>query len=88
MDFVLNEYDGEEKLKVGVTETTNSIEIVPEGYGDFGSEDGCGVPILIEIYEGRLRLVVWNDINSEDPMIIDMESARESNRKEVQDVHG
>ncbi len=83
MDFILNEYDGEEKLRVKVKKTPNSIDIVPEGYGDFGSEDGHGVPILLEIYEGRLRLIVWNDINSEDPMIIDMEGAKETNRKET-----
>lgn len=82
MDFVLNEYEGEKKLRVRITETPNSIDIVPEGYGDAGSEDSHGVPILLEIYEGRLRLLVWNDINVEDPVIIDMEEARETNRKE------
>ena len=81
MDFVLNEYEGEKKLRVRITETPNSIDIVPEGYGDAGSEDSHGIPILLEIYEGRLRLLVWNDINVEDPVIIDMEGARETNRK-------
>ncbi len=83
MDFILNEYDGEEKLRVRIKKTSNSIDIVPDGYGDFGSEDGQGVPILLEIYEGELRLIVWNDINSEDPMIINMEGAKETNRKET-----
>ena len=52
----------------------------PHGYGDACSTDGHGFPVALEIWQGRLRLVVFDDINSEDPVIIDMENARESHR--------
>lgn len=60
---------------------SNDLEIRPLGYGDCTSKDNCGCPIVLEIWEGQLRLVVWADINSEDPThIIDLENARESKR--------
>jgi len=57
------------------------IEIKPEGFGDHGSADGHGVPITLELYEGRLRLIVFPNINNENPTVIDMEGARETARK-------
>lgn len=56
--------------------------IQPQGYGEKCAEDGEGFPIGIEIWQGKLRLVVFNDINSEDPQIIDLENAKESCRIE------
>lgn len=57
------------------------VGIAVEGYGDHYSKDGEGIPILMEYYDGKLRLLVWSDINSEDPThIIDMDKAREDNR--------
>jgi hypothetical protein len=59
-----------------------SILIHPKGYGDYYSQ-GKGTPVMLELYEGRLRLVVWADINKQEAThIIDLEGARESNRKE------
>jgi len=55
--------------------------IRPEGYGDACSADGQGWPVALEVWQGRLRVIVFDDINSEDPHIIDMEKARESNRE-------
>jgi hypothetical protein len=58
------------------------ISIRVEGYSDACSLDGCGTPILIERWEGELRVVIWGDINQEDPThIISLEGARESKRK-------
>jgi hypothetical protein len=54
--------------------------IQPQGYGEKCSQDGQGFPIGIEIWQGKLRLMVFNDINSEDTQIIDLEKARESSR--------
>ena len=34
----------------------------------------------IEIWQGRLRLIVFDDINREDPQIIDLEKSKESCR--------
>lgn len=53
-----------------------------DGYGDFGSQDGCGWPVMIEWYEGQLWVVAWGDINSEDPTVrIPLTGARESERR-------
>lgn len=54
-----------------------SIGIRPHGYGDFSSAAGYGWPIVLERHGGRLRLIVFSDINSDDPTILDMEGARE-----------
>lgn len=53
-----------------------TIWISPKGYGD-------GTPIGVELYNGRLRVLAWDDINNNggDPVIVDMEGARESKRK-------
>jgi len=56
--------------------------IQPKGYGEKCAEDDHGFPVGIEIWEGKLRLIVFNDINSEDPQIINLENAKESCRIE------
>jgi hypothetical protein len=59
-----------------------SILICPEGYGEKSAKDGEGAPIMIEKYDGKLRVIVWSDINLEDPThTIEMEGAKEDNRK-------
>jgi hypothetical protein len=54
-----------------------------------GYEDAHGSDYIIglEVYDGRLRLLVWGDINRGDPRIIDMEGALESARKERDDAN-
>ncbi len=70
---------GESKLEVEIEAYRYGIEFKPNGYGDYSSFSG--VPFMLEYYEGRLRLLVWDDINKEGPShIIDLEKARESNR--------
>jgi hypothetical protein len=60
----------------------DGITIQVEGYGDHCSPDGRGTPIMIENWEGELRLVVWADINQEDATHrISLEGAREDRRK-------
>lgn len=57
------------------------VMLAIKGYGDHCSADGDGHPILLERFQGRLRLVVWADINQEDHThIIDLEDAREDKR--------
>jgi len=58
----------------------DQLWIQPYGFGEKCTADGEGSPIGLEIWQGRLRLIVFNDINSEDPRIIDLENARESAR--------
>ena len=76
---ILNDADPEhsERLRVRVAANDSAISIFPDGYGDFGSAPGHGCPVFLELYRGRLRLIVFPDINSQDPTIIDLESARE-----------
>ncbi|HML75731.1 MAG TPA: hypothetical protein PKB02_14675 [Anaerohalosphaeraceae bacterium] len=60
--------------------------IRPAGYGNKTSASGCGYPISLELWQGRLRLIVFNAICDEDPLILDMENALESAL--VQDERG
>ena len=60
----------------------NCILIRPEGYGEKTMDNGQGSPIMIERYNGKLRVILWGDINMEDPTdTIEMEGAREDKRK-------
>lgn len=67
---------------VDITVRSNGsfLEIQPHGYGEPTAEPP-GSPVCLELYEGRLRLIVWNDINEEEPRILDLEGARETCRK-------
>jgi hypothetical protein len=53
-----------------------------KGYGDCGSPDGHGLPVKIEWYDGDLWVLVWSDINNQDPTHkISLSGALESKRK-------
>ena len=68
----------EVQLKVG----PDGIDLLAEGFGTLTMQPGYGGIAYLEYAEGRLRLLVWADINQEDPThIIDLEGARESARK-------
>jgi len=72
----------ERSLKVKVQLRGNGIFVMPKGYGDCASQDGHGTPVMIEYYEGDLRVLVWSDINQEDPTyILSLDKALESKRK-------
>lgn len=74
---------GEEKLKGGIKTGPTYLEISFEGYGDFCSQDSLGSPLVIEYYQGEIRIVIWANINQEDPThVISLEGAREVNRHE------
>ena len=76
---ILTDADSEhsETLQVRVTCNDSAISIFPDGYGDFGSAPGHGCPVFLELYKGRLRLIVFPDINDQEPTIIDLEAARD-----------
>lgn len=65
-----------------VAKAPHFLEIRAEGYGENEAEDGKGSPILIEVHEGKLRILAYPDINSVEPTIIEMEGARETEREE------
>lgn len=66
------------KVKTAIYARGSGICIESEGYSDHGSEDGSIV--VLEVHEGRLRLLVWADINEQDPSIVDLEGASKSAR--------
>ena len=68
------------EIKVSILSEGGQIWIQPHGYGEKCTIDEQGWPIGIEIWQGRLRLIIFDDINREDPQIIDLEKARESCR--------
>ena len=68
------------KIPVNIMVDHGKLWIQPVGYSDKTSSDGHGWPIGMEIWEGRLRLIIFDDINTEDPRIIDLENARECSR--------
>ena len=68
------DHDG--SIPVRIVSNQSAISIFPEGYGDFGSALGNGCPVFLELYQGRLRLVVFPNINDQEPTIIDLEAAR------------
>lgn len=60
----------------------HGVSIHVKGYGCCGMDDGHGAPIFIEVYEGKLRALVFADINSESPThVIDLSGAKETARK-------
>jgi hypothetical protein len=70
-------------IHVEAAEEQNGLAIYPTGYGRFACADGTAGPIRLEVHEGRLRLIVWDDINFEDPSHeIDLEGAREDHRRD------
>jgi len=52
-----------------------------DGYSDFCSQDNNGTPIYIESFNDELRVIIYGDINQEDPThIISLENAHISKR--------
>lgn len=73
---------GTNKVSVSVENDGLALILHPEGYGVWDDDDSA--PILLERHQGKLRLIVWADINEEDPThIIDLEGARVDVRKET-----
>lgn len=70
-------------LRVEMSSGDNLLAIGADGYGEKASVNGHGWPIVVEYHEGKFRLLVWSDINDEEPTYkIDMSEAKESNRVE------
>ena len=80
----LEQFDGQTlEFEVEASPNNQAILIRPKGYGDSVSEDGKGCPILIELFDGHPRVIVWDDINDEDSShVISIEKAQESLRNE------
>jgi hypothetical protein len=78
---LVDTHDCTTSLPATVIIEDGQIWIKAEGYGEQSAEDGEGMPINVELHEGKLKIFAWTDINSADPEeIIDMEGAREDRR--------
>jgi len=77
--------DGKAKdQKVELHINRDGVKVKAEGYGDYCSKEGSGMPAMLELADGVLRLVVWNDINQEEHTnIIELEGAKEKNREKA-----
>lgn len=85
IEGVIEDQDDDElpTQKVSVRLTDSEVFFQADGYGDLGTTPGHGSPVIIELYKGVLRVIVWADINQEDPThIIELGDARESERRE------
>ncbi len=73
---------GETKIPTKVHFDGSGIWIEPEGYSDMDTaEEFSSAIVTLEVCKGKLRLVVWADINKEDPThVIDLEGAKKSAR--------
>jgi len=66
------------QIKVNILSEHGQLWIQPEGYGGKDTVDGIGWPIGIEIWKGKLRFVVYDDIVKEAPQILDLTKAQEA----------
>jgi len=82
LDLNLADADSESlgSLLIRIVASDFAISVYPMAYGDFGSTDGHGCPLFIELYQGRLRVIAFPNINEQDPQIIDLDAAREDTR--------
>jgi hypothetical protein len=72
---------GTTNVIVAVEKYNLALTLHPEGMGVW---EGPFAPVLLERNEGRVRLVVWADINEQDPThMIDLSDALESNRRDT-----
>lgn len=81
----LERFEGQTmEVEVSVTPNSQGIIVRPKGYGDSVSNEAEGCPILIELFEGHPRVIVWDNINDEDSThVISLENAQESLREDA-----
>lgn len=73
--------------RIRLAASRHGISLLAEGYGDYSSENGSGAPVHLELYQGELRLLVWADINAEEPThIIPLGGAQENHRQPSQEA--
>lgn len=73
-----NHPDFKRKIKVKVSFNAGSIFISPKGYKDGQG----GEPVMLELYEDKLRVIVWSDPEVEDPThVIHLEKTRTKKTK-------
>ena len=72
-------YENEETIRCKLTVNERGVFISFEGYRDYYGADN----VLIEFAKDHPSVVIWGDINKEDPThIISLEGAKEDKRDE------
>lgn len=80
--FTVRDEVGGKTIEVVVADNNGMLYVAPKGYGDKTSADGEGAPIVLSLFNNRLALFVWDDINQEEVSHeIDLENAQENMRK-------
>ncbi|QIR16649.1 hypothetical protein [Shewanella aestuarii] len=89
--FLLHSSDSPTATITGYIDNKSALGLALhfDGYSDFCSNDANGTPIYIEHFDNQLRVILYGDINQEDPThIISLEGARISNRDEPVEEEG
>ena len=74
--FVLEDSDPKRAVRGKVVRVNNGLDVFFDEYGRWS----C---VLIELSEGSLKVIVWGDINSDDPThVIELEGARKFLRRD------
>lgn len=67
---------------VTVDVTEQGVFVGVSGYGEKTSTPEAARPIVVEMYDKELQVLVWSDINNEDPTHnISLEDAKENRRR-------
>jgi hypothetical protein len=76
-DQGVDDPDKAPKVLAAAVQTDEAIYLMAESYGDGASSYGYGCPVIIELYEGALRVIPWDDISKDDcGEIISLEGAK------------
>lgn len=55
------------------------------GYGEREANDGYGSPVFLELYDGKLRAIVRDDINDGDNKVLELDRARYTARDQAKE---
>jgi len=70
-------------IKARVGFDCGKILVSIDGYGELMAKNGYGNPVIVDYYDGKVQVIIWSDINKEDPTAsISLEGAKESNRNQ------
>ena len=84
---LIDSTNSEKQIPLTIESVNGQLLIKPFEYGEQCSKDGYGHPVLIEVYQGELRVIIWSDINQEDSThIISLEGAKEDKRIDEEDA--
>jgi len=61
----------EVRIKMVIGSNGDGIDISADGYGTFTNQN---ILVTLEVFDGELQLLIWDDINKEDPRRISLES--------------